>query len=126
MCCTLTTARLWTTIAPERVDLQNRITRVTAVKDNDTNGGRTKIDISWKPTYSYKTQGSSTDTTLGTADDEPVPAAQYRIQWSTNPDGSEWNLLDQNDEPGMTVNKISPPSKSNVTPITSVRFRTRV
>ena len=85
-------------IAPNRVDLQNRITRVTAVKDNDTNGGRTKIDISWPPTYSYKIQGL--DETLGTADDVPVAAAEYRIQWSTNPDGSEWNLLDQNDDPG--------------------------
>ena len=82
-------------IAPIRVDLQNRITRVNAVKDNDTNGGRTKIDISWPRTYSHKNAGS--DGSVGTTDDAPVYATEYRIQWSTNPDASDWNLLDQNE-----------------------------
>ena len=83
-------------IAPTRVDLQNKITSVTAVKDNDTNGGRTKIDISWPRTYSYKIAGD--DTMLGTPDDDPVYATEYRVQWSTNPDASEWNLLDADPE----------------------------
>ena len=78
-------------IAPTKVDLQNRITRVRAVKDNDTNGGRTKIDISWPRTYSHDPTPDMTDS------DDRAYAAEYRIQWSTNPDASEWTLLDQTD-----------------------------
>ena len=89
-------------IAPIRVDLQNRIKRVTAVKDNDTNGGRTKIDVSWPRTYSHIVVANE-----GAIDETRTPqyATEYRIQWSTNPDASEWNLLDQNlgnNDPNLT------------------------
>ena len=40
-------------IAPNMVRLQNRIDEVDADKDEDTNGGRTKIDIEWPRTYSH-------------------------------------------------------------------------
>ena len=76
-------------IAPVMVNLQMRIARVKATKDNNTNGGRTKIDLSWKRTYSHGDADGD-----GTADD-PAYAAEYRIQYSTNPDASEWMLLDQ-------------------------------
>ena len=60
-----------------------------AVKDNGTNGGRTKIDISWPRTYSHDPTPDVTDP------DDRAYATEYRIQWSTNPDASDWNLLDQ-------------------------------
>ena len=75
-------------IAPDGVNLQMRIASVKATKDGNTNGGRTKIDLEWKRTYSH-------DPTPETDADTKVYAAEYRIQWSTNPDASEWMLLDQ-------------------------------
>ena len=112
-------------IAPNRVDLQNRISRVKADKDDDTNGGRTKIDIEWPRTYSHtqfyedendngvyntgdtpevflQTDGTynvEADGTGRAVDASDVVtqyhyATMYRVQWSTNPDASDWNLLD--------------------------------
>ena len=64
-------------IAPTQVDLQMRPDELEAMKDPNTDGGRTKIDLEWNETYS----------------DNGEYAEAYRIQWSTNPDASEWELL---------------------------------
>ena len=75
-------------IAPTQVDLQMRPDELDAMEDADTDGGRTKIDLAWKETYSH-------DSTPGVQEpDGRVYATEYRIQWSTNPDASEWELLD--------------------------------
>ena len=71
-------------IAPTQVDLQMRPDELEAMKDSDTNGGRTKIDLTWAETYS----------------DDGEYAEAYRIQWSTNPDASEWELLADVDAEG--------------------------
>ena len=65
-------------IASTQVDLQTRPVELKAMKDPNTDDGRTKIDLTWDETYS-KTDGEY--------------AEAYRIQWSTNPDASEWELL---------------------------------
>ena len=65
-------------IAPTQVDLQMPPAELKAMKDPNTDGGRTKIDLTWDETYSV-TDGEY--------------AEAYRIQWSTNPDASEWELL---------------------------------
>ena len=69
-------------IAPTQVDLQMRPDELDAMKDSDTDGGRTKIDLEWKETYSGVQES-----------DGRLYATEYRIQWSTNPDASEWELL---------------------------------
>ena len=75
-------------IAPTQVDLQMRPDDLDAMKDSDTDGGRTKIDLEWDRTYSHDpTPEGSND------DDNKAYATAYRIQWSTNPDASEWELL---------------------------------
>ena len=79
-------------IAPTQVDLQMLPDDLDAMKDSNTDGGRTKIDLTWDETYSH-------DSTPGvTEPDGRVYATEYRIQWSTNPDASEWELLDDVDD----------------------------
>ena len=70
-------------IASTQVDLQKLPDDLDAMKDANTDGGRTKVDLKWDETYS----GS------GDKLDDRVYATAYRIQWSTNPDASEWELL---------------------------------
>ena len=69
-------------IAPTQVDLQMLPDELEAMKDPNTDGGRTKIDLEWNETYSH-------DPTTN----QREYAEAYRIQWSTNPDASEWELL---------------------------------
>ena len=84
-------------IASTQVDLQMRPDDLDAMKDPNTDGGRTKIDLDWDRTYSHD------PTPNGPSDeDDKAYAEAYRIQWSTNPDASEWELhpdSDFDDEP---------------------------
>ena len=124
-------------IAPNRVNLQKLITKVTAAKDTGTNGGRTKIDIEWPRTYSHTqfyrdggdgdgvfdanedtvevfllSNGTYNTSAVGADDGTVVPADEvvtqyhyatmYRVQWSTDPDASDWDLLDADAGDGAT------------------------
>ncbi len=75
-------------IAPSSVYLQMPPGDLEAMKDQDTDGGRTKIDLEWERTYSHDPtpDGSATD-------DDKVYATHYRVRWSTDPDASDWTLL---------------------------------
>ena len=71
-------------IAPTKVDLQKPVEQRSfrAVRDNDTHGGRTKIDLMWTRTDDGRTPTSTVD---------PY-AMEYRIQYST--DRKTWTPLD--------------------------------
>ena len=84
-------------IASTRVDLQHPPTKVSAMRDNETNGGRTKIDLEWMRSYSHMLV---TDTDRIDEVSTPQYALRYRIQWSNDPDASAWNLLDSDGDPG--------------------------
>ena len=102
-------------IASTQVDLQMRPDDLEAMKDSDTDGGRTKIDLEWDRTYSHDPTPEGSN-----GDDDKAYALTYRIQWSTNPDASEWELLlvnldDDDDDDSDTCNSMTGVCKTSHT-----------